>query len=84
MTGTGVQWEVMKSNMYDRVMKKIKSSSHTRLNNERLIDELEQRLKDGRSPLGQDNASYCICHFDEDRFPQYLIDNKEKYSYLIK
>ena len=70
--------------MYDRVMKKIKSSAHTELNNERLIGELEQRLKDGRSPLGQDNAAYCITHFDEDRFPQYLLDNKEKYSYLIK
>ena len=70
--------------MYDRVMKKIKSSAHTELNNERLIGELEQRLKDGRSPLGQDNAAYCITHFDEDRFPQYLIDNKEKYAYLIK
>ena len=70
--------------MYDRVMKKIKSSAHTELNNERLIGELEQRLNDGRSPLGQDNAAYCITHFDEDRFPQYLLDNKEKYSYLIK
>ena len=50
----------------------------------RLKRELEERLKDGRSPLGQDNASYCICHFDEDRYPQYLLDNQEKYSYLIK
>ena len=84
----GWHWSTVGSDeetsMYDRVMKKIKSSAHTELNNERLIGELEQRLKDGRSPLGQDNASYCICHFDEDRYPQYLLDNKEKYSYLIK
>ena len=84
----GWHWSTVGSDeettIYDRVMKKIKSSAHTELNNDRLIGELEQRLKDGRSPLGQDNASYCICHFDEDRFPQYLIDNQEKYSYLIK
>jgi beta-1,4-mannosyl-glycoprotein beta-1,4-N-acetylglucosaminyltransferase len=84
----GWHWSTVGSDeettMYDRVMKKIKSSAHTELNNDRLIGELEQRLKDGRSPLGQDNASYCICHFDEDRFPQYLLDNQEKYSYLIK
>jgi hypothetical protein len=70
--------------MYDRVLKKIKSSAHTELNNETLINELEQRLKDGRSPLGQDNASYVDVPFDEDRFPDYLIQNKEKYNYLIK
>tara|TARA_Y100001972_G_scaffold15244_1_gene16041 strand:- start:799 stop:1683 length:885 start_codon:yes stop_codon:yes gene_type:complete len=84
----GWHWSTVGSDeectMYDRVMKKIKSSAHTELNNDRLIGELEQRLKDGRSPLGQDNAAYCITHFDEDRFPQYLLDNKEKYSYLIK
>lgn len=73
-----------KGTMYDRVLKKIRSSAHTELNNKKLIDELEQRLIDGRSPLGQDNASYCVVHFDEDRFPSYLIENKEKYSYLIK
>ena len=70
--------------MYDRVLSKIKTSPHTELDNEKLISELEQRIKDGRSPLGQDNASYCIVHFDEDRFPSYLVENKEKYSYLIK
>jgi hypothetical protein len=84
----GWHWSTVGSDeetsMYDRVMKKIKSSAHTELNNDKLIGELEERLKDGRSPLGQDNASYCICHFDEDRYPQYLLDNQEKYSYLIK
>ena len=84
----GWHWSTVGSNekgtMYDRVLKKIKSSAHTELNNERLIGELEERLKDGRSPLGQDNASYCVVHFDEDRFPEYLLKNQEKYSYLIK
>jgi len=70
--------------MQDRVLKKIKSSAHTELNNENLISQLEKRIEDGRSPLGQDNASYCVVHFDEDRFPSYLIENKDKYSYLIK
>ena len=83
----GWHWSTVGSNeecsMYDRVMKKIKSSAHTELNNEKLIGELEQRLKDGRSPLGQDNASYEDVPFD-DRFPDYLIQNKEKYNYLIK
>lgn len=84
----GWHWSTVGSNekgtMYDRVLKKIKSSAHTELNNETLINELEQRLKDGRSPLGQDNASYADVPFDENRFPDYLIQNKEKYNYLIK
>lgn len=84
----GWHWSTVGSNergtMYDRVLKKIKSSAHTELNNETLINELEQRLKDGRSPLGQDNASYVDVPFDENRFPDYLIQNKEKYNYLIK
>ena len=84
----GWHWSTVGSDtvgsMYDRVLKKIKASAHTELNNEQLIGELEQRIIDGRSPLGQDNASYCITHFDEDRYPSYLIENQEKFAYLIK
>ena len=84
----GWHWSTVGSNeqgtMYDRVLKKIKSSAHTELNNEKLLSELKSRIDRGVSPLGQDNASYEEVLFDEERFPEYLIKNKEKYSYLLK
>ena len=70
--------------MYDRALAKIKTSPHTELNNEKLLSELKSRIERGVSPLGQDNASYVDVLFNEDRFPEYLIENKEKYNYLIK
>lgn len=74
-----------KGTMYDRVLKKIKTTAHIDLNNSELISSLSERIKEGRSPLGQDHASYITVDFsEENNFPKYLIDNIEKYSYLLK
>ena len=74
-----------KCSLYDRVMRKIKGCSHTELNNESLISQVAKRIEEDRSPLGQDNAKYKIIELNEENnFPEYLINNKEKYAYLIK
>lgn len=74
-----------KGTLYDRIMRKITTSPHVDLNNPELIASLPQRLAEGRSPLGQDNASYAIIGLtEENNFPKYLVDNIEEYSYLLK
>jgi beta-1,4-mannosyl-glycoprotein beta-1,4-N-acetylglucosaminyltransferase len=74
-----------KGTLYDRIMRKIKTSPHVDLNNPELIASLPQRLAEGRSPLGQDNASYSTIELtEENNFPKYLVDNIEQYSYLLK
>jgi len=74
-----------KGTLYDRIMRKITTSPHVDLNNPELIASLPQRLAEGRSPLGQDNASYATIELtEENNFPKYLVDNIEEYSYLLK
>lgn len=74
-----------KLSYYDRILKKIKGASHVELNNEDLISTIPKRIEEDRSPIGQDNARYkTIDVNEENNFPQYIIDNKEKYSYIIK
>ena len=69
--------------MHDRIMRKIQTSPHTELNNSSIIDIIESKIKMGKSPLGQNNASYKVVDFSEERFPKYLLENEEKYNYLI-
>jgi len=74
-----------KLSYFERVMKKIKGASHIELNNQELIESIPQRIKDDRSPIGQDNARYRTLDItEENNFPNYLIMNQEKYSYIIK
>lgn len=68
----------------DRVIRKIKTTSHIELDNEALISSIPKRIAEDKSPLGQDHASYKVVPFTEENFPQFLINNQEKYSYLIK
>jgi len=74
-----------KCSLYEKEKRKIKGCSHTELNNESLISQVAKRIEEDRSPLGQDNAKYKIIELnDENNFPEYLINNKEKYAYIIK
>lgn len=68
----------------ERVLRKIDTSAHTELKNSNLLQTLRERIEQDRSPLGQDNAAYMTVPFDEERFPEYLIQNREKYEHLIK
>lgn len=74
-----------KNSFYERVMRKIKGCSHIELNNETLLSQVAKRIEEDKSPLGQDNARYSVIDLNEENnFPEYLIQNKEKYAYLIK
>ena len=83
----GWHWSTVGSNeqssMQDRVLKKMKSSAHFEYNDERIIKEYQERIKHGRDPLGRENASYTVIDIDQSNFPAYILENKEKYSYLI-
>lgn len=69
----------------DRVMGKVKGASHVELNNEDLIKSIPKRILEDKSPVGQDNAKYKILEITkENNFPDYLIINQDKYSYIIK
>lgn len=74
-----------KLSYYERVLRKVKGASHVELDNEKLINSISKRIEEDRSPIGQDNARYKTMEIiEENNFPQYLINNKEKYSYIIK
>jgi len=83
----GWHWSTVGSNevssMQDRVLKKMKSSAHLEYNDERIISEYQQRIINGKDPLGRDNASYEVIDINNSNFPDYILQNKEKYSYLI-
>ena len=70
--------------MEDRVLMKIKTSAHRELDNTKIINTINQKISEGKSPIGQHNAFYTTVEFNEDNFPEYLIKNKDKYAYLIK
>lgn len=74
-----------KLSYYERVLRKVKGASHVELDNEKLINSISKRIEEDRSPIGQDNARYETIEItEENNFPPYLINNKEKYSYIIK
>jgi len=70
--------------MEDRILMKIKTSPHRELDNTEIINTINQKISEGKSPIGQSNAFYTTVEFNEDNFPEYLIKNKDKYAYLIK
>ena len=70
--------------MEDRILMKIKTTSHVEMNTPTIKNNILQNISNNRSPLGSSSASYKTLEFTEDYFPEYLINNKEKYSYLIK
>ena len=70
--------------MEDRILMKIKTTSHVEMNTPAIKDNIVQNISNNKSPLGSSQASYKTLEFTEDYFPEYLINNKEKYSYLIK
>jgi beta-1,4-mannosyl-glycoprotein beta-1,4-N-acetylglucosaminyltransferase len=68
----------------DRLIKKIKSTSHQdEMNKPKLIEKIPDLIAQGRCPIH--NSSFATIEFTEkNNFPKYLLDNQEKYSYLIK
>jgi beta-1,4-mannosyl-glycoprotein beta-1,4-N-acetylglucosaminyltransferase len=68
----------------ERAFRKIKTSSHHVEWNWLTKDIVEKRISENKDPLGRDFTSYTTIPFTSDNFPKYLIENKEKYDYLIK
>ena len=66
----------------ERVLKKIECAAHSELNNDHIKQNVA-RVKDNKDPLGRDYAIYQTVPVD-DSYPQYILDNKEKFASLIK
>lgn len=66
----------------ERVLKKIECAAHSELNNEQIKQNVA-RVKDNKDPLGRDYAIYQTVPIDNS-YPQYILDNKEKFANLIK
>ena len=64
----------------DRIKAKLESYGHQEYNISQVKDDIENKLNQGLEILGR---SFILTK-DEESIPQYLKDNKEKYSYLFK
>jgi beta-1,4-mannosyl-glycoprotein beta-1,4-N-acetylglucosaminyltransferase len=72
-----------KLDYYDRILKKIKTTSHIEMNNPELISSIPKMLQEDKCPIH--NTTFKTIELNEENnFPKYLIENKQKYSYLIK
>jgi beta-1,4-mannosyl-glycoprotein beta-1,4-N-acetylglucosaminyltransferase len=66
----------------ERVLKKIECAAHSELNTQQIKDNVA-RVKDNKDPLGRDYAVYQTTPLD-DSYPEYILNNKEKFADLIK
>ena len=66
----------------ERLIKKCECSSHPEINNEQIKSGVS-KVKENRDPIGRDYAQYKIVSIDES-YPDYIVNNKEKFSYIIK
>lgn len=64
--------------------KKIQSYSHTELNTPKVVENISESLESGTDYVNKIRNVNCrVVEFDSS-FPQYIINNKEKYSDWIK
>jgi len=66
----------------ERVLKKIECAAHSELNTQQIKNNVA-RVKDNKDPLGRDYAVYQPVPLD-DSYPEYILNNKEKFASLIK
>lgn len=67
----------------DRIYTKIECAAHNELNNDSIKSQVKNLIESNQDPLGRSYAKYEVVPVD-DRFPEYLLNNKQKYSYIIK
>lgn len=67
----------------ERFVQKLHSGPHQEHNNESVRSLVEDRLKLNLDPLGRNGCRYEVVEID-DTYPKYILDNLEKYSYLVK
>ncbi len=76
-------WHFSYLGKVDSIVEKLKSFSHQELNVGNNFDAsvVADRICKGRDPFGGNARFYGVAL--DNRFPQYLLDNKTKYSHLI-
>lgn len=82
----GWHWSYVGSNglsVEDRVLTKINSAAHQEYNNDSVKSSISNHLKNNNDPLGRGGCKYEIVKID-DTYPKYILNNLEKYSYLVK
>jgi beta-1,4-mannosyl-glycoprotein beta-1,4-N-acetylglucosaminyltransferase len=67
----------------DRIVKKLECAAHPEVNNDQIKNKIKYCLENNMDPLGRDYAKYKVVDIDNS-YPKYIIDNKEKFDYLIK
>lgn len=68
----------------ERAYRKVKSSSHHVEWSWLTRDVIRQNILEEKDPLGKDWTKFSTIPFNSDNFPKYLVENQEKYDYLIK
>ena len=66
----------------DNVRLKLASYEHTENNISSNVDNMEQRIEQGLDPIGRSNRLQAVPI--DDSYPEYNINNQEKYSEYIK
>ena len=66
----------------DNVRLKLASYEHTENNISSNVDNMEQRIEEGLDPIGRSNRLNAVPI--DDSYPEYIINNQEKYSEYIK
>lgn len=66
----------------DNVRLKLASYEHTENNISSNVDNMEQRIEEGLDPIGRSNRLQSVPI--DDSYPEYIINNQEKYSEYIK
>lgn len=63
----------------EMIKSKIQSFSHTEHNNDRVLNSVESNVKEGKDLFNRDISFHTIA-VTEDEFPEYVVNNKEKYA----
>jgi len=66
----------------ERLIKKCECSSHPEINTDHIKSGVS-KVRDNKDPIGRDYAVYHTVPVN-DNYPDYIVNNIEKYSYIIK
>jgi len=68
--------------LHKRVEDKVKSAAHQEFNSKSVLREAVDKINDGQDMFGR-KATFVRVDIDSS-FPEYIVDNQDKYDYLIK
>jgi beta-1,4-mannosyl-glycoprotein beta-1,4-N-acetylglucosaminyltransferase len=80
---TNAGWHFTYCGDANHIKQKIYSFCDTHFDVPEVVESVEDNLKSGRDVLNRNQINYHRVDID-DSFPQYIIDNQEKYSHLIR